>query len=158
MSILVRDETANLALLTIDNNGNMTFGDGTPIDMATLGGYGIIDSSGQIIHGVGSPNLAFTFGSGTLGYSGGGGASSASITTIPGVQPAVQVDSTYPYDVATWFDNEIQHVHHNALSVRISFLGPGGFAITNMNHGEAATKTQAAAIPDFTGAYAYRWL
>ena len=45
MSIIIRDETANALVLTIDNSGNMYFGDGTPISAVTIAGQEIIDSS-----------------------------------------------------------------------------------------------------------------
>jgi prepilin-type processing-associated H-X9-DG protein len=37
MPLYIRDETANALVLTIDNNGNMAFADGNPIDRLTLG-------------------------------------------------------------------------------------------------------------------------
>ena len=35
MSIIIKDEIANAVVLTIDSNGNMAFGDGTPISRLT---------------------------------------------------------------------------------------------------------------------------
>jgi hypothetical protein len=91
MPIYIRDETANALVLTIDNNGNMAFADGTPINMLTLGGYGIIDSNGYIVHGLGSNSVTPASGSARVSVS-----SFATITTISGRTPTVQIDTSAP--------------------------------------------------------------
>jgi hypothetical protein len=50
MPIIIRDETANLLLLTIDNTGQMYFGDGTPISMLTLAGYGMATAASTRVY------------------------------------------------------------------------------------------------------------
>ena len=91
MPIIIRDETANLLILTIDNNGNATFGDGTPINLLTVGGHGIIDSNGHVVHGLGSCSAHPISGGVNVGIN-----STATITTISGRIPTVQVDTTQP--------------------------------------------------------------
>jgi hypothetical protein len=91
MSLLIRDETANAAVLTIDNNGNMAFGDGTPISLVTIAGQEIIDSNGLIVHGLGSCSVNGVSGSVNVGVG-----QSATISTIPGRVPIFQLDTSYP--------------------------------------------------------------
>ncbi len=88
MPINVRDETAGVLILTIDNNGQMAFGNGTPIDMLTINGYGIIDSNGHIIQGLGSSAAVPASGM-TNAIPG----QIVTINTIAGRQPNVQVDT-----------------------------------------------------------------
>jgi hypothetical protein len=91
MSIRIKDETANALVLTIDNNGNMAFADGTPINMLTLGGYGIIDSEGYIVHGLGFGTAVPQSGTVSVPLN-----SSASVATIAGTTPIVQIDTSAP--------------------------------------------------------------
>jgi hypothetical protein len=88
MSMIIKDETAGLVVFTIDNNGNMAFGDGTPISMLTLDGFGIIDTNGVITHGLGSSGAQPASGSGNLVWN-----QSLTITTVAGRIPNVQVDT-----------------------------------------------------------------
>ena len=96
MPIIIRDETANLLILTIDNNGNATFGDGTPINLLTVGGHGIIDSNGHVVHGLNSCSANPVSGSVNVGINQVGSTSTATITTISGRIPTVQIDTTQP--------------------------------------------------------------
>lgn len=99
MPIVIKDETANMVVLTIDNNGNMAFGDGTPINMLTLSGYGIIDSEGYIVHGLGSSTVFPSSGYVNVPADNG----RVRIDTITGVIPTAVCDTTYPaynYDLA----------------------------------------------------------
>lgn len=91
MSMIVKDETAGIIVFTIDNNGQLAFGDGTPINMLTLNGVGIIDSNGHITHGANSNTANPASGSGVMGIE-----QQISITTIAGRQPNVQLDTSYP--------------------------------------------------------------
>ena len=91
MSIVIRDETAYLLILTIDNNGNAAFGDGTPVNLLTVGGRGIIDSNGHVVHGLNSCSAHPISGSVNVGIN-----TTATITTISGRVPTVQVDTTQP--------------------------------------------------------------
>jgi hypothetical protein len=61
MSLFIKDETANATVLTIDNSGNIAFGDGTPVDLLSVAGYGIIDSDGQIVHGLTSCSVTAAY-------------------------------------------------------------------------------------------------
>jgi hypothetical protein len=97
MPIYIKDETANALVLTIDNNGNMAFADGTPINMLTLGGYGIIDSEGYIVHGLGNATAVPQTGSVSVPLN-----SSVQIDTIAGVIPIVQIDTHAPAQHARW--------------------------------------------------------
>ncbi|MCU1324260.1 MAG: hypothetical protein JWM43_3909 [Acidobacteriaceae bacterium] len=89
--IYIKDETANALVLTIDNNGNMAFADGTPINMLTLNGYGIIDSDGYIVHGLGSGSVASM--SGSINCPPG---TAITVDTLAGYVPTVQLDTVYP--------------------------------------------------------------
>jgi hypothetical protein len=89
MPLYIRDETANALVLTIDNNGNMAFADGTPIDRLSLAGYGIIDSEGYIVHGLGSGTAAPASGSVTCHLN-----SDVYVATIGGRAPVAQQDTT----------------------------------------------------------------
>ena len=92
MPILIRDETANATVLTIDNNGNLAFADGTPINMLTLAGYGIIDSEGYIVHGFGSNAVLPNAGVVSVPTNN----FNVTIPTVPGVVPTATVDASYP--------------------------------------------------------------
>ncbi len=99
MSIIVKDETAGVIILTIDNAGNMCFGDGTPINRLTLDGYGLIDNNGFIIHGgtsatvsavTGAVNMSPTLSGTTINTP------FVTISTLSGRTPMVQLDGQYP--------------------------------------------------------------
>ncbi|RZU39319.1 hypothetical protein [Edaphobacter modestus] len=96
MPIIIHDDTANAVVMTIDNNGNLAFGDGTPINMLTLNGYGIIDSEGYIVHGLGNSAVLPTSGSVFVSAPGGISGGLADVSTTPGVIPMVVPDTTYP--------------------------------------------------------------
>jgi hypothetical protein len=162
MSILIRDETANLAILTIDNSGNMTFGDGTPINMLSLGGYGIIDSNGEIVHGVGSTNLNFTSGVGSLSFlgNGSGAVNSVTIPTLAGQQPTVQLDSYFPTWVITSSGGSLPHWTERIINTPVMYVGGlrvGSFDIQCGNASDSAGATQSN-FPINSQNYAYRWL
>jgi hypothetical protein len=160
MSITITDVTAGLLVLTIDNSGQMCFGDGTPINMLTLAGFGIIDFEGHIIHGVGTANLNFTSGSGTLSYGQNptGLATSAIITTLTGIQPTVQVDSAFPY-AQTFFDNDKPMFRTTFQpSVQVGVLEAGQFTVQNLNSVLTSPDDPSPPQPLYSGNYAYRWL
>jgi len=92
MPILIRDETANATVMTIDNNGNLAFADGTPINMLTVNGYGIIDSEGYIVHGLGSSAVLPNSGAVSVPTNN----FNVMILTIQGSVPTAAVDTTYP--------------------------------------------------------------
>jgi hypothetical protein len=95
MSLIIRDETANLLVLTCDNGGNFYFGDGTPVSAVTIAGGEIIDSGGFIVHGASSCSSSPTEGQvnvGTNAFSPNG----VTIHTIAGRTPIIQIDSAYP--------------------------------------------------------------
>ena len=83
--------TANAVVLTIDNNGLMAFGDGTPISMLTLSGFGIIDSEGFIVHGLGNTAVIPANGFLTVGFG-----QTATVLTVPGRMPMATVDPIAP--------------------------------------------------------------
>jgi hypothetical protein len=160
MSVTVTDVTAGLLVLTINNSGQMYFGDGTPINMLTLDGYGIIDNNGHIIHGVGSPALAFTSGSGTLGYVGSGVSNSATITTQAGKQPTLQVDSSYPghnvYNFTIESEDYVQT--NNNCRVQVTGLTTGSFGLTCLDLIQGKGLAGGNTMPGGNPNYSYRWL
>jgi hypothetical protein len=165
MSIIIRDETANAAVLTIDNNGNMTFGDGTPIAAVTIAGQEIIDGNGFIVHGLGSCSVNGVSGSVNVGIR-----HVATIpTTLAGRLPTVQLDTQYPamsysldFDTSTDPPTGIEssspvygQVVHTLLSAQ-----PGSFSIVNNNHASLLL-TQPGQYHDSsldTAECGYRWI
>jgi hypothetical protein len=91
MPIIIRDETANALVLTIDNSGNMYFGDGTPISAVTIAGQEIIDSNGKIVHGMGSCTAAGVTGSIDCPIT-----QTVTVSTVSGRIPSVQLNTHYP--------------------------------------------------------------
>lgn len=165
MSIIIKDETANAVVLTIDNNGNMAFGDGTPINRLTLDGYGIIDSNGYIIHGVTSSSVEAQAGSVNVGVH-----QQAQITTLAGRTPLVQLDTTYPaYD---YFEDLRDPNDPNAggtesvlplYGTAVHTCAPqvGSFTIFNNNEADQYVGDPDSVYYDGNLAYApcgYRWL
>jgi len=144
MSLIIKDETANAVVLTIDNLGNMTFGDGTPINLLTIAGYGIIDDNGFIIHGLQSCSVNAPSGVVNVGFG-----ETATITTIAGRIPTVALDTQYP-----------------ALSYTLGEIGQllsdpilGQFAISNKNQAtEDAQRDVNNATILAVGPCGYRWI
>jgi hypothetical protein len=91
MAIIIKDDTANSVVLTIDNNGNLAFADGTPISALTLAGYGVIDSDGYIVHGFGSSAVIPASGMVHVPTN-----EIVTVSTIPGQIPIVALDTTVP--------------------------------------------------------------
>jgi hypothetical protein len=92
MPLYVKDETAGVLLLTIDNNGLICFGDGTPVNQLSIHGIGVIDENGLIINGrLGSEGMAPSSGSVTVSAG-----AVVFLSTLPGLIPTVQVDAYYP--------------------------------------------------------------
>src|ERR1700722_14797945 len=91
MSLFISDVTAGELVLTIDDSGQMAFGNGTPINMVTLDGFGIIDDGGKLVHGAGTQTGNPASGSGNCGIH-----QQVTITTISGRIPNVQIDTEYP--------------------------------------------------------------
>jgi hypothetical protein len=121
MSILIRDETANATVLTIDNSGNMYFGDGTPISAVTIAGQEIIDSNGKIVHGMGSCTVTGVNGSIDCPIT-----HTADVSTVSGRIPSVQLNTHYP-----------------ALSYNVIYTDPsnpssGGSVVVTSLYGEPA--------------------
>jgi hypothetical protein len=135
MPVIIHDDTANAVVMTIDNNGNLAFGDGTPINMLTLNGYGIIDSQGYIVHGIGNaavlPISGSVFVSGPGGISGGLANVSIGLPIIPMVVP----DTTYPAifwsveedSPGSGTEHETQTTLYEPLHVTTPFVG--GFEV-----------------------------
>jgi len=92
MALQIRDETAGVLLLTIDNNGLICFGDGTPVNQLSIHGIGVIDANGFIVNQrLGPDGIAPA--SGYVSVPPGG---TATLTTLPGIVPTVQLDATWP--------------------------------------------------------------
>jgi hypothetical protein len=170
MPIVIRDETANLLILTIDNNGNATFGDGTPINLLTVGGHGIIDSNGHVVHGLGSCSAHPISGSVNVGINPVGGNSTATITTIPGRVPTVQVDTTQPafrYFIDFRDPNDPSQGGPESVTslpgrtVHNFSAVAGSFTIVNQNVGDGFVNDPNSQFHDASLDFApcvYRWL
>jgi hypothetical protein len=164
MPIIIRDETANLLLLTIDNSGQMAFGDGTPINMLTLAGYGIIDSNGVIVHGAGTTTAVPSSGSGNCGVN-----QSVLVTTISGRIPNVQLDTNFPAGIWTWTPTDPNAPNPGGEQVTFSSAGlihscgpaVGSFTIVNDNSADPTLTDPSS--PNYDGSlavapFAYRWI
>jgi hypothetical protein len=164
MPIIVKDETANMVVLTIDNNGNMAFGDGTPINMLTLNGYGIIDSEGYIVHGLGSSAVFPASGTVNCGIG-----QIVRIDTTSGVVPIAVVDTSYPA-AHYWIDfcdpsDPTQGGTESVVNIdeTLHSLKPnvGSFDIWNNNQGDGYVNDPNGAYYDSSLASApvgYRWV
>jgi hypothetical protein len=165
MPILVRDETANVPILTINNDGTMCFGDGTPINMLTLAGFGIIDSNGHVTHGLGSSAGVPVQGAMNLGIR-----QTAVITTIAGRIPNVQLDTEYPA-TSTFMDfrtpgdptsggtQSVQGL--NSFCVHAAAPFPGGIGLVNNNQGDQYVTDSTGPFYDAglnTAELVYRWI
>lgn len=157
MSIVVRDETANAVVITIDNNGNMAFGNGTPINMLTLDGFGLIDVNGHILNGVSGATFNPVTGSISLGPQGnntGGLPTTANVSTTPGVIPIVQIDTTYPAHSYTFSTGEISVTQP---VIRLGIVQAGGFGAAN-NNSETVTAGHNGFPTNLGATFTYRWL
>lgn len=163
MSIYVKDETANAIILTIDNNGNMAFGDGTPINRLTLDGYGIIDSDGYIVHGLISGSISPVSGSANCGIN-----STMTFTTIAGRTPTVQLDtiiaSSYfiefsdPSDPGSGSESVTQR---NGVAQHIAFCHAGEFVVANQDTGDGYVTDPGSQYYDGNlenAPFNYRWI
>lgn len=164
MPIIIRDETANLLILTIDNSGQMAFGDGTPINMLTLAGYGIIDSNGKLIHGAGSNTPVPASGSGNCGIG-----QSVLVTTVSGRIPNVQLDTNFPSGIYSF--NPVDPNGTGPFGEIVTFTASGlihgctpsvgGFSISNNNSADPTLTDPSS--PNYDGSlatapFAYRWI
>jgi hypothetical protein len=90
--LYIKDETAGVLLLTIDNNGLICFGDGTPVNQLSVHGIGVIDENGLVVNGrLGSEGMAPSSGTVTVGPN-----QSVLLNTLPGIIPTVQLDAYWP--------------------------------------------------------------
>ena len=155
MSLIIKDETANAVVLTIDNLGNMTFGDGTPINLLTIAGYGIIDDNGFIIHGLQSCSVNAPSGVVNVGFG-----ETATITTIAGRIPTVALDTQYP--ALSYTLGEIGQLLSDPILgqvVHTCSAGVGQFAISNKNQAtEDAQRDVNNATILAVGPCGYRWI
>jgi len=156
MPIFIKDETANALVLTIDNNGNMAFADGTPIDLLTLGGYGVIDSEGYIVHGLGSSTAVPASGSVTCGFG-----QSVNVTTLAGQVPIVQLDTVNPahsYRVDPAGGPHVDPIDGSPLHTSTPDFG----SFTINNHNVATEEFMAnptfARLPNQNADVTYRWM
>jgi hypothetical protein len=95
MSLVITDETAGAVVLTIDNNGNMAFGNGTPVSPLTIGPNAVIDSDGYIMYGLSSCAISGTQGSVSCPTQ-----TAVAVNTLAGRIPAVQIYTSIP--AMTW--------------------------------------------------------
>lgn len=92
MGLKISDVGAGVVLLTIDNTGLICLGTGTPVDQLSINGIGVVDSSGNITN-LRAPGSSMAPNSGTVTVAPGG---SATVSTLAGVAPTVQIDATWP--------------------------------------------------------------
>ena len=165
MSIIIRDETANALVLTIDNSGNMSFGDGTPITALTIAGEGIIDSEGMIVHGMGSCAVAGVTGSIDCGIG-----QTVDVDTVTGRIPSVQLDTQYPAQSYNFVLNDPtdpsqggreQVTDLNGEPVHFGLPSPGFFEIRNAGFADGVFLDPSNPLFDPSAAHAlcgYRWI
>jgi hypothetical protein len=167
MSIVIKDETAGQVVITIDNSGNMAFGDGTPVDSVTGGGYGVIDSNGYIIHGVGSCTMNGNFGSVNVGAQ-----QQVFIYTIAGRTPTVQLDTIAPagdYYISYPSQNDPNWATEGTqeesplygVTEHAAFNAVGGFTIVNQNEVDSNLLDPSGQYYEntlTTAVVAYRWV
>jgi hypothetical protein len=150
MSIIIKDETANAVVLTIDNLGNMSFADGTPVSLLSLNGQQVIDDNGFIVHGLTGCSPAPSTGSVAVGVG-----QSAIVTTLIGRTPIAQIDTAYPAQAY------VQSIHTGVISSTPLYgepvcsceAGSGQFQIANNNSADPSIQniTPVASVR-------YKWL
>lgn len=159
--IYIKDETANIVVLTIDNNGNMAFGDGTPISLLTINNYGIIDSGGYIVHGLGSCSVNGLSGAVNVGVN-----QAVGISTVTGRVPTVQLDTLYPAISVQYVPDDgsgnIRNTQ-NLVGVPMHSKQPvfGGFVIRNQNSVSSEFTDPSSIYYDSTfetQEVSYRWI
>lgn len=92
MGLKISDVGAGNVLLTIDDNGLICLGSGTPVDKLSINGIGVVNSSGNITN-MRAPGTSMAPTSGTVSVNPGG---SVTVTAIAGVAPTVQIDASWP--------------------------------------------------------------
>lgn len=92
MGLKISDVGAGVVLLTIDDMGLICLGSGTPVNQLSINGIGVVDSAGNITN-LRAPGSSMAPSSGTVTVAPG---SSATVTTLAGVIPTVQLDAYYP--------------------------------------------------------------
>jgi hypothetical protein len=132
MPLYIRDETANALLLTIDNSGLICFGNGTPVSQLTVNGTAVIDADGNITNQrAGSSALAA--GSGTVSV---GPGQTATIITLAGVVPTVQLDASWPNIQTTHVRIPVDHCVstpiYNTPSHKVLGTQTGQFRVSNV--------------------------
>jgi hypothetical protein len=154
MPLYIKDETAGVLLLTIDNNGLICFGDGTPVNQLSIHGIGVIDENGLIVNGrLGSEGMAPS--SGTVTVAPG---QSVLLNTLPGIIPTVQLDAYWPNVRTTHqlvpIDRCVKTNLYNQASHSVRGAGAGGFRVFNntqpSDDGECST--------GITDDVNYRWM
>jgi hypothetical protein len=133
MPIQIRDVTAGVLLLTIDNTGLICFGNGTPVDQLSVNGVATIDSHGLITN-------QRLFGSGLVPTTGTvicPPGNIVSVATLSGRTPTVQLDTNWPA-VTTSYVNKpgtpahCEFTYNYAQKVhRLQGLSVGGFGVRN---------------------------
>jgi hypothetical protein len=152
--IQVRDETAATLLITIDNNGNMAFGNGTPINRLTLDGYGLIDDQGNITYGVVSGSFGEVAGSANAGIF-----QATTILTQSGRIPTVQINTTYPAHQYYW-DGTMERTLPINQPEHIVEAGMSQFFVQNRNSTDANVGPSGPhEDPTLaTAPFIYRWI
>jgi len=90
--LFIKDETANTLLITLDNNGQIAWGNGAPVNQFTINGTGVIDADGNITNQrVGSSAIAPNVGIVSVAPG-----QSVNVVTTTGVIPTVSIDATWP--------------------------------------------------------------
>jgi hypothetical protein len=165
MSLVITDKTAGEVVLTIDNSGQMAFGDGTPVNMLTLDGYGIIDDEGKLVYGAGTQTGNPTSGAGNCGLG-----QIVTITTIAGRIPNVQLDTQYPAnqyfidfqdpgDPSAGGSESVSPIYGEC--VHMPNPSAGQFTIQNKNSGDGYVNDPSSDYYDptlNTATYLYRWI
>lgn len=156
MSIQIRDETASMLILSIDNSGLICLGNGTPVSLLTIGGTAVIDIHGLITNQrIGASGLTPTTGSitvtpGAVGV----------VTTISGVRPVVQVEGAWParstlFHTSGPLTGTCTATQLYGIQVHmIQAVSVGHFSIANFNQPDSSGSCPTGQSDSVT----YRWM
>jgi hypothetical protein len=154
MPLFIRDETANTLLLTIDDNGLIAFGSGTPVNQITVNGTAVIDADGNITNQR-AGSSAIAAGSGLVSVAPG---QTAIVNTIDGVVPTVQLDATWPSIQTTHvllpFDHCVSTNVYQNCSHKVFGAFEGHFRVIN----QTAPADSGACPTGIGDGVAYRWM
>lgn len=153
--IQIRDETAGVLLLTIDNNGLICLGNGTPVSAVTVNGIAVIDGNGQITNQR-APGSALAPTTGSVTVNNGG---TATVATASGRMATVHLDTDWPAQTSVYvIDNGPAHCQFTNIYTTpvlvVKTPQAGQFTVWNRNQQDDSGQCN---IGDGTATGTYRW-